>query len=172
MDLASITNQYYDRFMAKHGDTALPGHLKAMDDIRNCRTPDSGEVYTQCYSCNHGDWQPLSCGNRSCPRCQNHDVSQWIDRQTDKLLPVLYFMLTFTLPFQLRSLTRQHQRQVFSIFFHCVSSTLRDFGLNPNNMGAQIGMTMVLHTHSRRLDFHPHIHVVVPGGGVDTGRHQ
>ena len=132
----------------------------------------AGELYVQCPDCNHAEWRPLSCGHRSCPKCQNHEASQWIDRQQGKLLPVDYFMATFTLPYELRSLTWYHQKKVFSIFFPCVSSTLKDFGLNPKNLGAEIGMTMVLHTHNRRLDFHPHIHVVVPGGGVDKRRRQ
>jgi hypothetical protein len=172
MELASIINQYYDAFMIKYADTVLPGHLKAMNTIRSCRTPDSGELYVQCPDCNHAEWRPLSCGHRSCPKCQNHAVSQWIDRQQAKLLPVPYFLATFTLPYQMRSLTWHYQKIVFSIFFFCVSSTLKDFGLNPKNLGAEIGMTMVLHTHNRKLDFHPHIHVVVPGGGVDKRRRQ
>jgi len=114
----------------------------------------------------------MSCGHRSCPKCQNHEASQWIDRQQGKLLPVPYFMATFTLPYELRSLTWHHQKVVYSILFTCVSSTLKDFGLNPKNLGAEIGMTMVLHTNNRKLDFHPHIHVVVPGGGIDKRRRQ
>ena len=81
-------------------------------------------------------------------------------------------MVTFTLPYELRSLVWYHQRTVYTILFNCVSSTLKDFGLNPKNPGAEIGMTMVLHTHNRKLDFHPHIHVVVPSGGVDKRRRQ
>jgi len=172
MEMASIINQYYDAFMIKYADTALPGHLKAMNAICSCRTPDSGELYVQCPDCSHAEWRPLSCGHRSCPKCQNHAVSQWIDRQQAKLLPVLYFMVTFTLPYELRSLTWYHQETVYSIFFTCVAGTLKDFGLNPKNLGAEIGMTMVLHTNNRKLDFHPHIHVVVPGGGVDKRRRQ
>ena len=172
MELASIINQYYDAFMIKYGDTALPGHLKAINAIRGCRTPDSGELFVQCPDCHHGEWRPLSCGHRSCPKCQNHEASQWIDRQQDKLLPVPYFLATFTLPFQLRSLTWHYQKIVFSLFFLCVASTLKDFGLNPKNLGAKIGMTMVMHTHNRRRDFHPHVHVVVPGGGIDKQRGQ
>ena len=172
MELAAIINQYYDRFMEKYGDTALPGHLKALNAMRSCRTSDSGELYVQCPECNYTEWRPLSCGNRNCPKCQNHDTSRWINRQKEKLLPVLYFMVTFTLPYELRPLTWYHQQKVYSIFFLCVSSTLRDFGLNPKHLGANIGMTMVLHTHSRRLDFHPHIHVVVPGGAINKRRRQ
>jgi hypothetical protein len=172
MELSSIINQYYDAFMGKYSKTVLPGHFKAIHAICSCRTPDSGELYVQCPECNHGQWRPLSCGHRSCPQCQNHEASQWIDRQQAKLLPVHYFLATFTLPFELRPLTWYHQKIVFSLLFICVCITLKDFGLNPKNLGAEIGMTMVLHTHSRRLDFHPHVHVVVPGGGVDQRRRQ
>lgn len=146
MELASIVNQYYDA-LAKYAETSLPGHLKVLNAILRCRTPDSGELYVQCPDCGHAEWRPLSCGHRSCPKCQNHEASQWIDRQQAKLLPVLYFMVTFTLPYELRSLVWRHQKDVYSILFACVSSTLKDFGLNPKNLGAEIGMTMVLHTN-------------------------
>ena len=172
MKLSSIINQYYEAFISKYEGTALPSHLKAMNAICRCRTPDSGEIYVSCPDCNHGEWRPLSCGHRSCPQCQNHEASQWIDRQRAKLLPVHYFLTTFTLPYELRPLTWYHQKIAFSILFLCVADTLKDFGLNPKNLGAEIGMTMVLHTHSRKLDFHPHVHVVVPGGGVDQRRRQ
>ena len=172
MKLSSVINQYYDKFITEHGNTTLPGHLKTINAICNCRTPAAGELYVGCPDCNHAEWKPLSCGHRSCPQCQNHEASQWIDRQQKKLLPVPYFLITFTLPYELRSLVYYNQRLMFSLFFVCVASTLKDFGLDPRKLGAQIGMTMVLHTHSRRLDFHPHIHVVVPGGGVDKRRRQ
>ncbi len=172
MKMAPIINQYYDDFMTQYGDTALPSHLKALNAIRNCRTPDSGELYVQCPDCNHSEWRPLSCGHRSCPQCQNHEASLWIDRQQKKLLPVLYFMVTFTLPYELRSLTFHHQKVVYSILFFCVSNTLKDFGLNPKKLGAEIGMTMMMHTHNRKLDFHPHIHAIVPGGGINKRRRQ
>jgi len=172
MKISSIINQYYQEFMGKYGKTALPDQLRALNAMRACRTSDSGELFVQCSECGHSEWRPLSCGHRSCPQCQNHEASQWIDRQQNKLLPVLYYMVTFTLPFELRKVAYQHQKKVFSIFFACVSSTLKDFGLNPKKLGAELGMTMILHTHSRRLDFHPHIHVVVPGGGIDKRRRQ
>jgi hypothetical protein len=172
MELTSIINQYYDAFITRYGDTVLPGHLKAIQAIRSCRTPDSGELYVHCPGCGHGQWRPLSCGHRSCPQCQNHEVNQWIDRQQAKLLPVPYFMVTFTLPCELRSLAWNHQKAVYSILFSCAASTLKDFGLNPKNLGAEIGLTMVLHTNSRKLDYHPHVHAVVPGGGVDKKRRQ
>lgn len=172
MKIAEIIDEYYDAFLAKYQDEVLPGQLKALHAMRDCRTPDSGELYLRCSDCGHTDFHPLSCGNRNCPQCQNHETSQWIDRQQNKLLPVEYFMVTFTLPFEFRTVAYLNQKAVYSILFVCVSSTLKDFGLNPKNLGAEIGMTMVLHTHSRRLDFHPHIHVIVPGGGINRRRRQ
>ena len=103
MELASIINQYYDAVIAKYAKILFPIHLKALNAILRCRTPDSGELYVQCPDCGHAEWRPLSCGHRSCPKCQNHEASQWIDRQQAKLLPVLYFMVTFTLPYELRA---------------------------------------------------------------------
>lgn len=172
MELAAIINQYYDAFIAKHSDNILPSHLKALNAIRRCRTPDSGEIYVQCPDCGQTEWRPMSCGHRSCPKCQNHEASKWIDRQQAKLLPAPYFLATFTLPSELRPLAWHHQKAVYSLLFTCTAITLKDFGLNPKNLGAEIGMSMVLHTHNRRLDFHPHMHVVVPGGGVDKRRRQ
>jgi hypothetical protein len=99
-------------------------------------------------------------------------VSQWLGRQQAKLLPVDYFMVTFTLPYELRPLAWFFQEQVYAMLFSCAVSTLKDFGLNPKHLGAEMGMTAVLHTQTRRLDFHPHLHVIVPGGGIDKGRRQ
>lgn len=170
MQLALILDQYHDAFQAKYGSRLLPGHLRAIDAIRRCRTPESGQLLVQCVDCGHAMWRPRSCGHRSCPQCQNHETSLWLDRQQKKLLPVEYFMATFTLPYELRSLAWNNQTLVYSFLFACASSTLKDFGLNPKNLGADIGMTAVLHTHNRRLDYHPHVHVVVPGGGVDKSK--
>jgi hypothetical protein len=172
MQLAPILDQYHDAFQAKYGSRLLPGHLRAIDAISRCRTPEAGQLLVQCTGCGHETWHPLSCGHRSCPRCQNHETSLWLDRQQAKLLPVDYFMATFTLPYELRFLAWKNQPLVYNLLFACASGTLKDFGLNPQNLGAAIGMTAVLHTHNRRLDFHPHVHVVVPGGGVDKARKQ
>lgn len=108
----------------------------------------------------------MSCGHRSCPRCQNQEATHWLERQRAKLLPVDYFLVTFTLPAELRGLAWRHQTVVYGLIFDCAVSTLRDFGLNPNKLGAELGMTAVLHTHARDKGFHPHVHIIVPGGGV------
>ena len=172
MRLASILDQYHDAFQAKYGSKLLPGHLRAIEAISMCRTSEAGEFLVQCIKCGNATWQPRSCGHRSCPQCQNHEACIWLDRQQAKLLPVEYFLATFTLPYELRFVAWDNQRLVYNLLFQCASSTLKDFGANPKNLGADIAMTAVLHIHNRRLDYHPHIHFVVPGGGVDKARKQ
>jgi len=172
MHLASILDQYNDAFRDKYDSRLLPGHLRAIEAIGRCRTPQSGQLLVQCIDCGHTTWRPLSCGHRSCPQCQNHEASLWLDRQKAKLLPVEYFMVTFTLPYELRFLAWDNQTLLYNLLFACASSTLKDFGLNPKNLGANIAMSAILHTHNRRLDYHPHVHFVVPGGGVDKAKKQ
>ena len=167
MQLASLIHQYLIPFKTKYAAQLLPGQLRAIGAILRCRTTDSGQVLLHCLECKGQRRNPLSCGHRSCPKCQNHETSQWLDRQQAKLLPVEYFMVTFTLPFELRALAWRHQTVVYNLLFTTAVSTLKDFGLNPKQLGAEMGMTAVLHTHSRCLDYHPHLHVVVPGGGVN-----
>ena len=168
MQLTSLVDQYLVTFKAKYATQLLPGHLRAIGAIQRCRTHESGEMLLACTDCDEQLRQPRSCGHRSCPQCQNHETSQWLDRQQAKLLPVEYFMVTFTLPRQLRTLAWHHQTTLYNLLFATAVGTLKDFGLNPKQLGADIGMTAVLHTHSRRQDYHPHLHVIVPGGGVNS----
>jgi len=172
MELASLFEQYHAPFMAHYGDRLSPEQQQAIGAIRRCRTPQAGEIQVCCPGCNHAQCQPLSCGHRSCPECQNHEATQWLERQRLKLLPVEYFMVTFTLPAELRPLAQSHPQEIYAMLFACSASTLKDFGLNPKKLGAEIGMTAILHTHTRRLDYHPHVHIVVPGGGIHTARRQ
>jgi hypothetical protein len=149
-----------------------PDQRSALNAVLGCRTAQYGEILLDCPSCHEQQTRFHSCGHRSCHRCQNHDTTRWLERQSQKLLPVEYFMVTFTLPYELRALAWQHQAQVYGILFQCAVSTLQDFGANDKKLGAQMGMTAVLHTHSRRLDYHPHIHLVVPGGCLNRRRRQ
>lgn len=172
MELASLLHQYLPALKGKYAHRLLPGHLRAIGAMVRCRTPDGGQIRLHCSACAEQCWRARSCGHRSCPRCQNHAASQWLDRQRAKLLPVEYFMVTFTLPRELRALAWRHQTMAYNMLFAVAHSTLNDFGLNPNHLGAEIAMSAVLHTHSRRLAYHPHLHVIVPGGGVDRAKRQ
>jgi len=172
MKLTEIIRQYQPLLKTRYAKRLLPGHLNAIDSMLRCRTGAAGEMHLACRDCLEQREYPLSCGHRSCPRCQNHEASRWLARQQAKLLPVEYFLVTFTLPRELRPLAWCHQRQIYALMLTLAAQTLKDFGVNPKLLGADIGLTAILHTHSRRLDFHPHVHVIVPGGGVNRQRKQ
>jgi hypothetical protein len=166
MELAPIIRQYRGDLEQHYGDRLLPGQHQAMRAISRCRTAQAGQVHWACRACDEHQHHPLSCGHRSCPQCQNQEATRCLDRQRAKLLPVDYFMVTFTLPAPLRTLAWRQQAVVYGLIFSCAASTLTDFGLNPDQLGVELGMTAVLHTHARDKGFHPHLHVIVPGGGI------
>lgn len=164
MRLKNIIEEYRAPFERKYSDVLLPGHRKAMDAMLKCRTPECGEMLVECPECGIKETYPHSCGHRSCPRCQNHESTHWIERQKSKLLPVRYFLVTFTVPAELRWTAYCHQRIFFDALFKASSEALRTLASNPRHLGGEIGMTGVLHTNSRRLDIHPHVHYIVPAG--------
>ena len=172
MKFNAVLREFEAAFKIKYASRLLPSIYRAIIALLCCKTEAAGQFKLQCTGCEEVSLQPRSCGNRNCTQCQNHETSRWLDRQFAKLLPVEYFMVTFTIPYELRSLAWHNQAAVYNILFECAASTLKDFGRNPKNLGAEIGMTGVLHTHSRRLDYHPHIHFIVPGGGLNILRRQ
>ncbi len=172
MELAALIERYQDPLECRYGTRITANQEHALSAIGACRTARYGEMVLECADCHRQQHCFHACGHRSCPRCQNHDTTRWLDRQRSKLLPVHYFMVTFTLPFELRALAQQHPTSVYNALFACASSTLKDFAVNDKKLGASIGLTAVLHTHSRRLEYHPHLHIVVPGGCIDSRRRQ
>ncbi len=114
---------------------------------------------------------PHSCGHRLCPHYQHHESQQWLERQLKKQVPADYFLVTFTLPAEFRSLLWSHQRRLYTRMIQCAWATLRRFSQNDQQLQGIPGAIAVLHTHSRRLDYHPHVHVVIPAAAIDTHRH-
>jgi hypothetical protein len=167
--LASIINEFEKDFKQKYKKHLLPSHLKALSTIKICRSSHSPKMLMQCENddCTHQTLIPHSCGHRHCPHCQNHETQSWIERQLQKQLPADYFMLTFTLPAQFRTLAWYNQKLLYTTLFYCVWETLKNFCLNDKKLGGIPGVIAVLHTHSRELNFHPHIHIVMPGASID-----
>jgi hypothetical protein len=170
MNLAELLDRHLPAFYRTYGDRCTPSMQQAIDAIQRCHTASCGHSRWQCMHCDLQEEHPLSCGHRSCPRCQHQTTRQWLARQQTKLLPVDYFMVTLTLPCQLRSLAWRHQAQVYRAMFRVAAGLLKDFAARSPRMGDDIGFTAVLHTHSRKLDYHPHLHLVVPGGSYDPRR--
>ena len=172
MQLATLAQRYLKAFKARHGHDTTPAQWSALNAILGCRTPQYGELLLACNDCAWQCTQHRSCGHRSCNQCQNHCATMWLERQKIKLLPVDYFMVTLTLPFELRALAQTNQKVIYSLLFDCATSTLKDFGVNDKAFAAELAMTAILHTHTRRLDYHPHLHLIVPGGGINQQRNQ
>ena len=139
---------------------------KAFDDIRACRTAALGGHLDQCDQCGHCAISYNSCRNRSCPKCQAAARAQWLAEREAELLPVEYFHVVFTLPQQIASLALQNARRIYGILFRAVAETLLTIAADPKHLGAAIGFLAVLHTWGQNLHLHPHIHCVVPGGGI------
>ncbi|MBF0408360.1 MAG: transposase zinc-binding domain-containing protein [Candidatus Riflebacteria bacterium] len=158
LEVGDIIKKHYDAFKSKYRKRLLPGHLKAINSISRCRTPESGEMVLKCPKCSKTEYLPHSCGHRNCPQCQNHETTEWLERQRKKLLPVPYFLVTFTVPSILRPVAWKSQKIFFDAMFKASSATLNELAKNERFLGGKIGTTGVLHTHNRRLDFHPHIH--------------
>jgi len=165
--LSSIIDGFAEKFFCKYN--ALPSHKKALHAMKECRKYHSPYMIAQCTNeqCLQNSYIPHSCGHRNCPHCQSHESQQWIENQLNKQLPAQYYLLTFTLPEQLRDLAWINQRLIFTLFFAVIQELLQTFTKNDKKLQGAAGFTTVLHTHSRRLDFHPHIHVVMPGAGIN-----
>jgi hypothetical protein len=141
---------------------------RVVRDLVDCRTAVFGGTVQQCDHCGHREVVYHSCGNRHCPLCQCLSQARWLEAQQQHLLPVEYFHVVFTLPDVLHALFRAQPKLAYKLLFQAVSETLREVALNPERLGARIGFTAVLHTWTQTLLYHPHIHCIVPGGGLSS----
>ena len=170
--LAEIIHQYGDAYLEKYGERLLPSHRRALQDIAQCRTAALGGHVYHCDKCDVRHYQYHSCQNRHCPQCQHQQGQVWLERQKSALLPSPYFMLTFTLPAGLRELARRKQKGVYNILFRASAAALQELAWDPRYVGGQIGMVGVLHTWGRNLSYHPHVHYLVPAGGLSADDEQ
>ena len=171
MTLQQTIEHYAHDFLVRYGHRLRDEHRHALSAMRRCRTEHYGHTHWQCAGCQHTQDSLRSCGHRSCQRCQNHDNTRWLERQQAKLLAVDYFMVTFTLPAECRQVAWKNQREMYALLLQSAVSTCRDFARNDKHLRGEIGLSAVLHTHTRRLDYHPHVHLVIPGGAIDTKAH-
>ena len=166
--LSSIINTFEAAFLAQYQGALLPSQRKALDAMKACRTSLSPRMLAQCTACDQQALVPHSCGHRSCPHCQHHESQQWLERQLQKQVPAEYFLCTFTLPAELRELAWRHQRTLYSRMIQCSWETLRTFAQNDPQLRGTAGAVAVLHTHSRRCEYHPHVHLTMPAAAIDA----
>ncbi len=162
--------RFLPEHLRAHRRTMNPAQHRAVWAIRHCRTAEMGGHLHACDPCKKREFHFHSCHHRSCPQCGKNATAEWVERQLGKRVGAPYFMVTFTLPEELRPLFFTSQaKEIYQLFFAAASSALSDTLANPRWLGAATsGFTMVLHTWNQRLHFHPHIHCIVPGAGIDA----
>jgi hypothetical protein len=150
---------------ANAGHVSL-GQLQAMSAIVSCRTAALGGHITRCEDCAHTQIAYNSCRNRHCPKCQGAAARDWLAEREAELLPVPYFHVVFTLPAAIADIANQNKAVIYDLLFKASSETLLTIAADPKHLGARIGITAVLHTWGSAMTHHPHIHMIVPGGGI------
>ena len=168
--LAEILRHHGTKYLKEYADKILPSHLKTIRHLTACRTPELGGQKWLCQKCGRIQYSYHSCRDRHCSKCQNDRTNDWLERQFNLLLPVPYFMATITVPETLRSLFRSHQKKMYHLLFKASAEAIITLALDKRFLGADIGLIGVLQTWSRMLIYHPHIHFLIPGGGIKNGR--
>ncbi len=166
--VADCLRQHAPAYLAKFGTSVPLGHRKVIAAITRCRTGQLGGVHYRCAGCGRDHWVGRSCGNRHCPACGKEKTYAWLDKQTARLLPVPHFLVTFTVPCELREVLRASPAEGYRALFDSAAEAIRDVGSATKSLaGCRLGYFGVLHTWGRDpLVYHPHAHFVVPGGGV------
>ncbi len=165
-ELQDVFQQYGQAFLHNR---KLPGNVrKAMYAIENCRTGALGGHTYACDECGYSRVSYNSCRNRHCPKCQTLTKERWIEARKEDLLNVRYFHVVFTIPYTLNGIVFQNQEVLYTILFKSVSETLQELAMDKKYLGARLGFTSILHTWGQNLMHHPHIHCIVPGGGLNS----
>ena len=165
-EVADIIRQYGNSFIAKHRSWLTWLHLRVLYAIAVCRTATLGGHLDRCSRCGHEAISYCSCRNRHCPKCQTNARNQWLAERSKELLPVNYVHVVFTLPHELSWLALQNKKVVYDLLFRTSATTLLEVAADPKHLGAEIGFLSVLHTWGSNLLHHPHIHCVIPSGGL------
>src|ERR1700675_2876522 len=166
LELADISRDHGPACgQANAGHVSL-GQLKAMSAIESCRTAALGGHVARCDDCAHIDIAYNSCRNRHCPKCQGAAAKQWLAEREADLLPVSYYHMVFTLPAPIADIAYQNKAVIYDILFKASAETLSTIAADAKHLGARIGITSVLHTWGSALTHHPHVHIIVPGGGI------
>ena len=172
MRLASVIASFETDFLAQYRERLSAEQRHALAALKQCRSQASLKMQVKCTACEHHRLMPHSCGHRHCPHCQHHESQQWLERQLKKQVPAEYFLLTFTLPAEFRALAHSHQKVFYELLMRCSWETVRTFSHNDKQLRGTPGAIAVLHTNTRRLDYHPHVHLVMPAAAVDTKHRQ
>ena len=170
LEVADVFRRFGPQFVARFGKSLSHQQRKVIQAIELCRTAALGGHKEECDKCGHERFAYNSCRNRHCPKCQGKAIARWTSKRTEELLPVPYLHMVFTLPQILARLALQNKRVMYGLLFQATSKTLLEIAADKKHLGAKIGFFAVLHTWGQKLEAHPHIHCVVPAGGLSYDR--
>lgn len=171
--IQQIFKDHATDYVERYGDRMPAAQRKVLDAVCKCRTPESGQHLFVCPECEQEHLADSSCGNRHCPICQNDKAAQWVYRRQLKRLPCSYFLTTFTLPRQFHGTARRHPDQVYRALFDASAESLKALEADKRFVGCKLtGFFGILHTWGRQIQYHPHVHYVVAGGGLSEDREQ
>ena len=166
LEVADIVRAHGDEFRQAHRGSLSVRQRRVLHAIENCRTAALGGHLERCDQCGHERNAYNSCADRHCPKCQSLARAKWLEKRRAELLDCEYFHVVFTLPDELAALALQNKRQMYNLLFRATAETLQSIAADPQHLGAQIGFFCILHSWGQTLNFHPHLHCVVPGGGI------
>jgi predicted Zn-ribbon and HTH transcriptional regulator len=168
-EVADIFRAHGAAWRTKNAGHISLDQLKVMSAIERCRTAVLGGHVARCEDCGHDHISYNSCRNRHCPKCQASAAKAWLAAREAELLPVRYFHLVFTLPKPIVEIARNNKREIYNLLMRASADTVLKIAADPKHLGARIGMTSVLHTWGSAMTHHPHVHMIVPGGGLSAG---
>ncbi len=172
LELADVVRRFTPEYLAQYGQAMMPSHRKALADIVTCCTPERGGRLYDCDDCHEPFWHCHGCRNRACPKCHGRQTQHWLQQRQDELLPCAYFHAVVTIPSQLHSLFRRQQKLLYGLLMQVAAQAIQEVCAQKRHLGALPGLLAVLHTWNSRLGYHPHVHLLITGGGLTPdGQH-
>ena len=173
-EMGDVCRTHGSAYLRQFADSVTPGQRRVLRALAQCRTAELGghNEFEKCDTCGYTRIAYNSCRNRHCPKCRQSKAAEWLNARSAEILPVEYFHVVFTLPQELSLLALQHPRALYGLLFSCAAETLQTIARDPKHLGAEIGFLAVLHTWGQTLTHHPHVHCIVPGGGLSPDRAQ
>ena len=172
VELADVVRRFASKYTSQYGPTMMPSQKRALSDIAACCTREMGGRLHRCDDCQQTFWHYYCCRNRACPKCHGSQARQWLEKRQAELLPCDYFHAVVTVPRELHGVFRRHQKLMYGLLMQVAAEAMKELCAQKRRLGALPGILAVLHTWNGRLGYHPHVHMLITGGGITTdGQH-
>jgi Putative transposase/Transposase zinc-binding domain len=172
VELADVVRRFGPQYTARYGHRMMPSQKKALADIAACCTPELGGRLYRCDDCDETFWHYHCCRNRACPKCHGTQTRDWLKERQAELLPCDYFHAVVTVPSELRAVFQRHQKLLYGLLMQVSAAAIKDLCAEKRHLGALPGILSVLHTWNGQLGYHPHVHMLITGGGITAdGQH-